>query len=95
MGRGQSAGANTGMAMSTSSPARPIGQSRRASLLEAFLNILIGFGISVLANLLFLPLWGYAVSPSAAFEIGLLFTLISLLRSYALRRLFNHWHYRS
>lgn len=73
-------------------PTLPLGQSRRASLLEAFANILLGFGISSLANWLLLPLWGFSVSPSAALEIGLLFTLISLLRSYFLRRLFNAIH---
>jgi hypothetical protein len=71
---------------------QPLGQSRRASLLEAFANILIGFLISSLANLLFLPLWGFHVSLSTSLEIGLLFTLISLLRSYLLRRLFNAIH---
>ena len=70
----------------------PIGQSRRASLAEAILNILIGFWISVLANRWLLPLWGYQVSMSQAIEIGLLFTWISLIRSYLLRRLFNFFH---
>ena len=76
-------------------PRLPIGQSRRASLAEAALNILIGFWISVLANRWLLPLWGYQVSMSQAIEIGLLFTWISLIRSYALRRLFNWLHIKT
>lgn len=67
-------------------------QSRRASLIEAIANVLVGYLISVLANIWLLPLWGFSVSPRAGAEIGLLFTLISLLRSYILRRLFNHLH---
>lgn len=64
-------------------------QSRLGSLLESLTNILIGFGISALANFFLLPLWGLQVSASASLEIGLVFTLLSLLRSYILRRCFN------
>lgn len=70
------------------------GQSRRASLGEAISNVSFGFGISVLANFYVLPLWGFKVSPRASLEIGLAFTLISVLRSYLLRRLFNWYHHR-
>lgn len=68
------------------------GQSQRASLLEAFLNILLGFWLSTFANLVLLPLWGYTVSPLQAIEIGLAFTLVSFIRSYLLRRFFNFLH---
>ena len=67
-------------------------QSRRASLLEALANIAIGYGVSVLANIFLLPLWGFSVSPRAGAEIGLLFTFISLIRAYFLRRFFNRFH---
>lgn len=77
-----------------SSPRIPLGQSRRASAAEALLNIIIGFWISVLANIWLLPLWGYQVSMSQGIEIGILFTLVSLVRSYALRRFFNYLHQR-
>lgn len=68
------------------------GQTKRHSLFEAIANVAVGFGISVLANILLLPLWGFAVSPSAAVEIGIVFTLVSLARSYLLRRAFNWLH---
>lgn len=80
--------------MSPSSPSRPLGQSRRASLAEACLNTLAGLFIATLANLYLLPLWGFHPSLAASLEIGLLFTFISILRGYALRRLFNHFHQR-
>ena len=76
-------------------PRPPLGQSRRASLAEAFLNILIGFWISVAANIWLLPLWGFSPSIHQGIEIGLLFTLISLVRSYLLRRLFNWLHIKT
>jgi hypothetical protein len=72
--------------------ARDAGQSRRLSLLEAILNTLIGFWISVLANLFLLPIWGFKVSLLQSIEIGIAFTLVSILRSYLLRRAFNYFH---
>ena len=72
--------------------ARARGQSRKASLLEAILNTLIGFWISVLANLFLLPLWGLKVSLVQSIEIGVVFTFVSILRSYLLRRAFNFYH---
>jgi len=74
---------------------RAKGQSARASALEALLNILIGFWISVGANIFLLPLWGYSVSLTQGVEIGLAFTLVSFLRSYLLRRAFNLYHTRT
>lgn len=59
------------------------------SAIEAVANIVIGFSINFAANLVVLPLFGLAVTPRVAFEIGLVFTVISLVRSYLLRRAFN------
>lgn len=64
-------------------------QTRAGSLAEAAANIAVGFAINWAANLLVLPLFGFNVTGSQAFGIGLIFTGISLLRSYALRRWFN------
>ena len=68
------------------------GQTKRASLLEAASNILIGFWVSVLANMLVLPHFKNPGVFREAFLIGLIFTLISFVRSYLLRRLFNLFH---
>ena len=64
-------------------------QSRVASAAEAVANILVGFGINLSANLIVLPMFGFDVTLGDAFGIGLVFTVISLARSYALRRWFN------
>lgn len=64
-------------------------QTRLGSLIEACLNVLIGFGISMLANLIVLPVFGYAVTVGDAFGIGVVFTFISVARSYLIRRYFN------
>lgn len=64
-------------------------QTRLGSLVEAKLNIVVGFAINWTANLLILPLFGFHVTGVQAFHIGLIFTVISLVRSYVLRRFFN------
>ena len=64
-------------------------QSKRNSAFEAVTNVAIGYLVSVLANVLILPLFGYNVTIGDSFAIGLAFTLVSLVRSYLLRRAFN------
>ena len=64
-------------------------QSKRNSAFEAATNVAIGYLVSVLANVLILPVFGYNVTIGDSFAIGLAFTVVSLARSYVLRRLFN------
>ena len=64
-------------------------QSRLMSLLEAKSNALIGYLVAVAANYVVLPWWGFEVSVRASFEIGVVFFLISVARSYIMRRIFN------
>lgn len=64
-------------------------QSRLWSFAEAWAGVLVGFAINYIANLYLLPLWGLQVRAGQAIEIGLVFTGISLARSYALRRVFE------
>ena len=64
-------------------------QSKRNSAFEAATNVAIGYLVSVLANVLILPMFGYSVTIGDSFAIGLAFTIVSLVRSYVLRRIFN------
>ena len=64
-------------------------QPRWWSLVEAIANVVVGFGINYLANLTVLPLFGFHVKPSQALGIGVIFTGISLVRTYVLRRVFE------
>ena len=64
-------------------------QSRLASFVEAWANVAVGFAINMVANLIVLPAFGYHVTVADALGIGLVFTTISVVRSYVLRRLFN------
>lgn len=65
------------------------GQSMRDSMVETWTNIGIGFGINYAANMVVLPLAGLPVSAGGAFLIGVIFTAISVVRSFAIRRWFN------
>jgi hypothetical protein len=64
-------------------------QTKMGSFIEAWANIAVGFGINFVANMLILPHFGFAITASKAFWIGVVFTVISLVRSYVLRRWFN------
>jgi hypothetical protein len=59
------------------------------SFIEAWSNIGVGFLVNYCANLLIFPLFGMHISLAANFVMGLIYTAISLVRSYALRRVFN------
>lgn len=66
-------------------------QSRKGSLVEALINTAIGFIINFVANLLILPHFGFSsLTVKTNFVIGLLYTGISVVRSYVIRRWFNH-----
>jgi hypothetical protein len=64
-------------------------QSRRLSLLESLANVLVGYGVAVITQMLVFPLFGLVASVSQNLGLGLIFTGISLIRSYLLRRLFE------
>jgi hypothetical protein len=67
-----------------------VSQSRKGSLIEALINTAIGFVINYTANLLILPLFGFkSLTPGTNFLIGIVYTLISVVRSYVVRRWFN------
>lgn len=66
-------------------------QSRLHSAIESVANVAIGYGVAVLTQLAVFPLFGLHADLSANLAIGAIFTVVSLVRSYALRRLFNLW----
>jgi len=64
-------------------------QSKKHSFIESVINTAIGFGINVTAQHLIFPLYGMHISWSDNFTIALIFTVISIMRGYVLRRVFN------
>jgi len=69
-----------------------VGQSRRHSAIEAILNIFIGIGVAYCAQLIVFPWFDIHISHSANLGITLIFTIVSFIRSYFVRRLFNKLH---
>lgn len=65
-------------------------QTKTDSLMEAFCNVALGLIVSTICNFIILPLTlGITPTLGQNLLIGLLYTIVSVTRSYALRRLFN------
>ena len=71
------------------------GQTRRGAIIEVWANILIGFGINYAANLAVLPLVGARMSLADNLWVGSIFTAISVVRSFVVRRHFERHIHRA
>jgi hypothetical protein len=67
-------------------------QRRHHSFVESCINVSVGFGVSFLGNMLILPYYGMPFHLWAFIQIGAWFTIISVIRSYYIRRLFVMLH---
>jgi hypothetical protein len=59
------------------------------SLVEATANLGAGYVIAVLTQAIVLPLFGLWMSIGQSLQIGAIFTAVSIVRSFSLRRLFE------
>ena len=64
-------------------------QSRAMSLVEAVANVVVGYGVAVVTQILIFPVFGLHTTLGQNLKMGLVFTGISIIRSFALRRLFE------
>ena len=64
-------------------------QTKIGSLIESFMNILIGYGVALASQIVVFPFFGINVPLKTNIWIGVWFTIISLVRSYMIRRWFN------
>lgn len=65
-------------------------QSRLGSAVEAVLNVGSGFIVAMLVwQLAVAPLWGYEVTLLDNLGLTTIFTVVSMLRTYLWRRLFE------
>ena len=64
-------------------------QSKKDSLIERLTSTTIGVIIGIVLNLTILPVFGYPVSLSDSLWISVIFTIVSIIRSYIIRRWFN------
>jgi hypothetical protein len=67
-------------------------QSPRHSALEAVANVAIGYGVALVSQIVVFAGLGVEASFRQNLAIGAWFTGVSLVRSYAVRRMFNRWH---
>ena len=65
-------------------------QSRFMSLIESVSNLIVGYVLAVALQIVVFPWFGLHPSVGQNLAIGALFSAMSLLRSYALRRLFEN-----
>ena len=64
-------------------------QTKRQSAIESLTSTTIGIIIGIVLNLTILPIFGYPVSVVDSLWISVIFTAVSVIRSYAVRRIFN------
>ena len=64
-------------------------QSKKDSLIESLTSTTIGWLIGVILNLTVLPLFDYNITVVDSLLVSLIFTAVSVIRSYAVRRIFN------
>ena len=64
-------------------------QTRLESLAEVCLNVAIGWIVALLTQLLVFPLFGINVTVGQQLSISVIFTTVSIIRSYIIRRWFN------
>ena len=64
-------------------------QTRKHSLIESLTNVAIGYGVAIISQLIIFPLFDIHIPMADNFTIAAWFTVISIIRSYALRRWFN------
>ena len=66
-------------------------QTKKQSFIESVVNILIGYFTALFSQFLIFPLFDINIPIQDNLLIGLYFTLISLCRSYLVRRFFNNF----
>lgn len=66
-------------------------QTRQGSLVESGVNVAIGYSVAFVSQMVVFPLVGVRASVGQNVTIGLIFTVVSIARSYVVRRTFNRF----
>ena len=67
----------------------PIMQTRGQTILEVCISTACAFVIAMITQALIFPLYNIHATASTNFQLTLIFTVVSLIRSYYFRRFFN------
>lgn len=66
-------------------------QPRLQSFIEAVTSTLIGLVVAIVTQLIVFPLYGLEINLQSNVEIAGIFTAVSIVRGYLVRRWFNKW----
>ena len=69
--------------------AQPMKQSRAMSLVESITNVVVGFVLALVTQMVVFPMFGLSVSLEQNVVISSIFTVVSIARSFVLRRVFE------
>ena len=64
-------------------------QSRLMSLVESVANVIVGYGVAVVTQIVIFPIFGLHTTLAQNLKMGAIFTLVSIACSFALRRVFE------
>ena len=64
-------------------------QTKKQSLIESLTSVFVGWLIGVILNMLVLPLFDYNITVIDSSWVSLIFTVVSVIRGYVIRRTFN------
>lgn len=69
-------------------------QSKGMSLFEVTLSTFVGLAVAIVTQILIFPFFGIHVPLHHNFMIAGVFTIVSIIRSYLMRRLFNYIQFK-
>ena len=69
-------------------------QTRRMSLLESVTNVVVGYVLAIVTQIVVFPWFGIVTDLNQQLAIGLAFVVVSLARGFVLRRIFEHFSRR-
>lgn len=64
-------------------------QTKRQSAIETITSVAIGYLVAIGSQIVIFPIFGLAVSFGDNLLIGAFFTVVSIIRGYLIRRMFN------
>ena len=70
-------------------------QSRLMLLVESVANVIVGYGVAVVTQILIFPVFGLQTTLAQNMAMGVVFSGVSIARSFALRRVFEAIRMRS
>lgn len=68
-------------------------QTVKGSMAEVFSNLVVGYSVNFMANFLIFPHMGWEISATQNIKMGVMYTCISVVRSFCMRRIYNKFNF--